>query len=114
MSELTESRVIAFLARFETPEAVAEECRVRGIRGTCGAPESCAVVGLLLSEFPDGKYAEVSPGGNGGTVGTVWISASPRGGFHTDAPASVNRFALKFDEREYPDLIDPTDPENDI
>lgn len=102
----------AFLESFKTPEEIAAECRKRGIKGVPQECCHCIVAELLMSEFPD-KYPkgsiQVVPNpsydDDRDNEGEVQIYSDDKCLAIFILPPEMNRFALAFDEGQYPDLI---------
>jgi hypothetical protein len=92
----------AFAAKFESADAIADECRRRGIRGQKGYCEHCAVARLLQDELRVLVYVG-SPAA--GTVVCVDGSFSNE----TRLGKPFFDFVQSFDGGRYPDLVATAD-----
>lgn len=92
-------RIIEYLNQFESPDAIAEECRRLGVRGLPDRCECCAVANLVIRRF-----GEVPINIEPCTVASM-ASFGIYEGDHFKLPPPVNEFALAFDRGEYPELV---------
>lgn len=97
--------VCRFLARFASPDAIAEECRERGIHGEPQWADRCVIANLVKSVFDDATDVEVTPCTHG--TGLITIADSAR-----RLPEAANALAIAFDDGLYWDL-QAGEPEED-
>lgn len=99
-------RIVKALGALEdlgTPAAIAATLRIYGIKGRIQGPTTCPIQRYLAAKL-DGDEFVGGPFVNGWTVS--WMDATM--GLHTTSvPYVVRRFIRAFDDRHYPDLIEP-------
>ena len=98
--------VCRFLARFASPDAIAEECRERGIHGEPQWADRCVIANLVKSVFDDATDVEVTPCAHGHGLLTIADSARR-------LPEAANALAIAFDDGLYWDLCEPEEDDDD-
>lgn len=96
----TEEDILFELAQLgNTPDEVAHRLSVRGFVGTPGECDTCPVARYLESTF--GRYSRATA-----AEAEVFHEDAPHGYVAVETPRPVLHFIVKFDEGDYPNLIE--------
>lgn len=90
----------------DTPDAVADTLRARGIKGVPGDCERCAVATLIRRETGLGAQVCLYPTPEGEVTGTAYLRTGPDDEVRVALPDAAARFARRFDEGVYLDLVE--------
>lgn len=95
---------LAYLEELGSVDAIAEEMERRAVKGEPKACERCALAVFLMNTVPDLVEVRVDPAYSQFDGSADWATDEQEGSI--PLPVRVNKFAIRFDAKVFPDLIE--------